>query len=173
MEHASRVRALLSQVLANARDMKRMRITSVVDIEILTCLVEGRRTVGELAEQIYGARRTDPGYHTYYMKVRRAVKDLQRRGYVATRLFGKEKPYKLTPFVVARMMGADGRSVGVVPLLDGLIYVLTICLGLANVAFAGFSPFLSRPYMIMVYTVFVFLTGYSLSRLTIAFRKVK
>jgi len=170
---SSQIRILFGRVLANAKDLKRISITSVLEAEILTYLVEGRRTVGELTDQIFGLKRMDPSYHTYYMKVRRTIRDLQRKGYVATNLFGKEKPYRLTPHAVAAMMDVGDRSPRVIPMPDRVIYGGTVGLGLANILLAGFSRFLSRPYMILVYTMFVFLTGYSFSRLTVAFRKVR
>jgi hypothetical protein len=43
---------------------------------------------------------------------------------------------------------------------------------MVNTWYASTSPFLSRPLTIGVYTVFVFLAGFSLARLIQAFRRV-
>ena len=173
MTESSQVRVLLGHVLANARDLKRIKIDSVLEAEILTCLVEGRRTVGELADQIYHAKRTDQSYHTYYMKIRRAVSELQKKGYIATNFLGKEKPYRLTPYAISVMLDVGDPDPHVIPFRDKFVYVSTLVLGLFFFFLSGFSHFLSRPYMILVYTILVFLTGISACRLSIAFKKVR
>ena len=94
------------------RAMEHMDIVRPLEAEILSNLSEGRRTATELCESIYNVERSSSSFHTYYMKVSRAVKELQRRGYVSTRVFGRDKPYALTPFAAARMMNL-GRSTGV------------------------------------------------------------
>jgi hypothetical protein len=60
----------------------------------------------------------------------------------------------------------------VLPIHDALVYISTVTLGLVSAWYASTSPFLSRPWAILVYTAFVFLAGYSLARLAQAFRRV-
>ncbi len=172
LEGSSRIRRYLDRVAKNARDLDRMRISSALEAEILSALIQGRRTVSELTEQMFGVTRGDPNYHTYYMKVRRATKGLQRRGYVATRLFGRDKPYKLTPFAFEKMTDVKEGTPRVLPARDAFAFVATVAFGLANMALANSSPWLSTPLTLVVYTVFVFLAGYCLSRLAAVFRRV-
>jgi hypothetical protein len=172
VEDSSKLKGFLGRAAANARDLERMRISSPLQAEILALLTDGRRTMSEMTEEIYGMGRSDTSYHTYYMKVSRAVKALQRRGYVVTRLFGRDKPFRLTPFALAKMTDVGEDNPRVLPVHDAAAYTSTLVLGLVNSWFASTSPFLSRPGTILVYTAFVFLAGFSLARLIQAFRRV-
>ena len=150
---------------------------------MLSCLVGRERTASELTEETYGVTRHSPSYHTYYMKVSRTVKTLQRRGYIATRIFGRDKPYRLTPYAAARIMDSvaqagktekTGKTEEVLPSRDILAYVSATCLALANIAFVATasSPWLSTPPTILTYSAFLVLSGYCLARLSIAVEKV-
>jgi len=79
-----------------AKALDSLEVDGSLQDQILEELVEGSRTVGELVEVLYGVRRSDPGFSTSYMKVRRAVKRLEGRGYVSVPVLGKEKPCRLT-----------------------------------------------------------------------------
>ncbi len=171
-EDVLKLREFLGRAAAKARDLDRMRISSPLQAEILALLTNGRRTMSEMTEEIYGVHRPDSSYHTYYMKVSRAVKALQRRGYIITGLFGRDKPYRLTPFALAKMTDIGEDKPRVLPIHDAFVYVSTVTMGLVNTAYASESPFLSRPETILIYTAFVFLAGYSLARLGQAFRRV-
>ena len=171
-EDASRLKGFLGRAAANARDLDRMRISSPQQAEILALLTDGRRTMSEMTEEIYGVHRPDSNYHTYYMKVSRAVKALQRRGYIVTGLFGRDKPYRLTSFALAKMTDIGEDKPRVLPIHDAVVYVSTMTMGLVNTVYVSDSHFLSRPETILIYTAFVFLAGYSLARLGQAFRRV-
>ncbi len=152
---------------------ERLEVSRPLHVEILSSLIEGRRTASELTEKIYGVTRENPDYRAYYMKVFRAGRTLQRNGYVSTRLFGRDKPYKLTPFATARMMEIEEGTRGVLSRSDVAAYLLTVGVGIVNVALAAStSEWLGDAVTISAYSFLLFLSGYCFSRLTIAIRKV-
>lgn len=71
-------------------------LKSGAQTEALRELADGSRTIRELVHLMYGVDRESPSYETYYMRVRRALKFLEARGYVSSSLFEKEKTYRLT-----------------------------------------------------------------------------
>ncbi len=48
--------------------------------EILRRIIDGRRTITELVELIYGTSRDDQGFKADFMKVSRAIRRLESRG---------------------------------------------------------------------------------------------
>ena len=156
----------------DSRSFEQMGIARPLEAEILKTLLEGRRTVTELCESIYDLERTGSSFHTYYMKVSRAVKELQRRGFVSTRVFGRDKPYTLTPFAAAQMMNLEKKEVKIVPLIDTVAYTLTAGLGLVTLYMILSGQGFDNLYTMLVYSVFLILVGFSSSRLYNAFKKV-
>ena len=53
---------------------------SMLEVEILSRLMEGRRTRNELVEEIFDVRKGGPDYVASYTKVRRGLEDLEGRG---------------------------------------------------------------------------------------------
>ena len=84
-----------------------MEIYKPLEIDILRQLAKGRRTVSELTEIIDGVDRHNAEYYRYYMKVSRAIKALQRRGYVVSRIFGRDKPFRLTPYAAGKIIDVE------------------------------------------------------------------
>ena len=151
----------------------RLEVSKSLHAEILSSLVHGRRTASELTEKIYGVTRESEDYRAYYMKVLRATRTLQRHGYVSTRLFGRDKPYKLTPFAAAKVMEIEEGTSGVLPRIDIAVYLLTIGVAIVNIFLASSSPgWLEEPTTMLAYSLLLFLSGYCFSRLAIAVRKV-
>ena len=150
-----------------------MKISKALDGEVLSSLRAGRRTVGELTEKIYGVTRNHPEYRSYYMKVFRSVKALQQKGYVSTNFFGRDRPYRLTPFAAAKMMEIDKEEQKLFPPRELVIYSFTIGLGILNMLIAIYSDnWLSGLGTTIPYSLLLVLTGYCLTRLTDALRKV-
>ena len=152
---------------------ERMELSRPIEAEMLHSLTEGRRTAGELVQRIYGVSKENPDYHTYYMKVFRAAKALQKQGYISTRLFGRDRPYKLTPYAAARMMEIEDGRQPPISRVELAAFGVTIALGIANMALALQSGnWLSGPDTIVPYSALLVLTGFCLSRLSLALRKV-
>jgi hypothetical protein len=149
-----------------------MDVVKPLETEILIKLVEGRRTATELCESIYSVEKSNPSFHTYYMKVSRAVKELQRRGFVSTRVFGRDKPYTLTPIAAAHMMNVGNRDVRVVPIVDAVAYISAAVTGLASLFLIISSGGFDNQYTMVAYSLFLVLVGFSSARLYNAYRKV-
>ena len=96
-----RIDELLGQVSRTARKLSHLRLNTV-QVEILRELMSGQRTISELTLGVYKSRYTDEGYETYHSRIIRAVKSLERRGYISKkRLLGRDRPYGLTRHGVA------------------------------------------------------------------------
>jgi len=148
-----------------------MEIYKPLEIDILRQLAKGRRTVSELTEIIYGVDRYNAEYYRYYMKVSRAIKALQRRGYVVSRIFGRDKPFRLTPYAAGKIIDIELLGKSLIAPLDALVYVATAILGITSIGMAG-EGFLDTPLAIVLYTTFIFLSGYSLRLLWVTIKRV-
>ena len=89
-------------LLPSVSELKSLDL-SLLQAEILAYLVDGRRTVSELCQMIYGVDLADPSFEMYYARVRRAARDLKLRGLISTPLLGRQKPYRLTNHGILQM----------------------------------------------------------------------
>ncbi len=123
-----RVRDLRDRVLADVRKLRSLDL-SILEAEILDSLIGGRKNISELVEYIYHERPSDVGFNASRLKVRRALRELERRGIVSTRLFGRDKPYRITRHGVAILASISpdmGRYRAVHPVELGLVGVATL-----------------------------------------------
>lgn len=102
-ETDGRIDEVGQRLLADIGKLRRLEV-SILEAEILRRLTDGRKTAFELIDAIYGLRRGDKGFNSARLKVRRALRSLERRGFVSTNLFGREKPYRLTRYGVAVLL---------------------------------------------------------------------
>jgi hypothetical protein len=125
-------------VLASIKKFKHVEL-SLLEAEILARLIDGRRSSGELVLEIFGTARGSSGYVADYYKIRRAVKSLERRGYVSSPLLGKEKPLRLTNHGVASLVriGPEAHPPRVFPVPDLALYASSILLALATGLVSG------------------------------------
>ena len=162
----------LSKALASfARDLKGIQIETVAEAQILGDLMNGRRTIPELMESLYGVSYNDSGYASAYMKIRRSLQSLSSKGYVSRPLFGKGRPYRLTKFAIAKLTNIGGASgegrVVLVSRGDAALYVATSILG-------GISVLLGVDVALeaSAYIVFAFLSGVSVANAIRTVRRV-
>ncbi len=85
------------------RKMRQIKLT-LLQAEIIDRLIDGRRNATELVLEIFASRPGDEGFEAYYSRMRRDLRDLERRGYASTGLFGRDKPYRVTPHGVAVLL---------------------------------------------------------------------
>ena len=145
---------------------------SMVETEILSHLMDGRRTSKELVFEIYGTEKTDPSFIADYYKIRRGIRNLQGKGYVAAPLFGKEKLYRLTPFgiaSIARLAETEKVSARLVPGKDAALYALSLFLGLGIVLSGNYDAELVPAFLVWAFLISV---GASCVRLLETFQKV-
>lgn len=153
------------RILGNLRDLKSLRMVTLLEAEIVARLLEGRRTAGELVEEIFDVQGDSESFHSYYMRVCRALHSLEKRGYVSTRLFGRDRPYRLTDHVVQRLARIGGEQPArLVPIRDALVYVVTVVVCVIVIlARLGFLEFDRQGFMVL-FTLGVLLSGVSLTK---------
>jgi len=120
-----------SRLRSSARSLDKLGLASVIEANIIADLLDGRKTVAELVERLYQVARDNPHYSAYYDKVRRAAGSLESKGYVARRLLGRDKPYKLTRLGWERILAAslDAEPPRTISGLDTVLYLATLALG--------------------------------------------
>jgi DNA-binding PadR family transcriptional regulator len=91
------------RVLSSVRKLRQIRLT-LLQAEIIDRLIDGRRTGTELVLEIFATRPGDEGFEAYYSRVRRDLRDMEKRGYASTSLFGRDKPYHITPHGLAALL---------------------------------------------------------------------
>jgi hypothetical protein len=91
------------RVLTSVRKLRQIKL-SLLQAEVIDRLIDGRRTATELVLEIFASRPGDEGFEAYYSRVRRDLRDLERRGYASTGLFGRDRPYHITPYGVAVLL---------------------------------------------------------------------
>jgi hypothetical protein len=145
-----------------------------VAVEVLTQLVEGRKTVTEIVEGVYGLRRSDEGFSSCFTKVRRATKRLESSGLVSTGIFGRDKPYRLTDLAIINLarIGGGREQIRVLPRIDLLTYAATAAFSLpvASLGLGWLQMFDSG--VIVVFGCFFYLLGVSTVRIVQTLRKV-
>ena len=71
-------------------------LRSSMEAEVVRQLLRGRRTISEIVQLVFGQDPSSPGFHSSYVRVWRAVRELEAKGLVSAPLLGREKPYHLT-----------------------------------------------------------------------------
>ncbi len=163
------------RVLRAIDDLDQLGLNDVLEARILALLLDSRRTVAELVQEIWGQAKGDPGYMTAYTRTRRGVQELESKGYVTTRLFGSEKPYRLTRYAIGRIAGFAGsprKRDKLVPRKDvalygatGMLSLLAILVGLGHMSIPNLG-------LAVLYPSLYVLVGFSLARLLQTISKV-
>jgi len=167
------LRPLRKRILANLKGLRDLDMVTVLEAEIVVRLLEGRRTAGELAEEIFDVRRESESFHSHYMRVCRALHSLQRRGYVATRLFGRDRPYRLTDYAISRLARLeDEKPPRLIPRKDAAIYTMTIAASCILLSARAGLLSLGRQGFMILFTLGVFLSGIALTRFVEMNKKV-
>jgi hypothetical protein len=169
--------------LLSAQEKKRIRhdirrlgasgLATPLEAEIVVQLLDGRRSPAELAQLIYRQSGGNPVPHHQYMRVSRALRNLESRGYVSRNMFGLPKPYKLTRHAMSRLAGAgESHPRGPITRWDVLLYVstgiLTASTAAANMGFLS----IARPSFTLLYTSSLLLSGMCATRLIQTVRSV-
>jgi hypothetical protein len=143
-------------------------------VEILGQLVEGRRTITEIVDHIYGVTTSDEGFYSSYSRVRREIRKLESKGLVSGKLFGKEKPYRLTELAVINLarIGGEAKQLGVLPRTDITLYTATGLSALPVLFLARGLLALSNPETATAFGCFCVLLGLSLGRFLGTLRRV-
>jgi hypothetical protein len=143
-------------------------------VEILGQLVQGRKTLTEITESVYGLSLWEEGWQSSYSKVARLTRRLESKGLVSRRLFGKEKPYRLTDLAVTNLarIGGEKKQLSMIPRIDVAFYLATLGSSLVVAALAMGWYELSELGTLGLFGAFCLLLGVSLTRFVQAFRRV-
>lgn len=166
----------LSELQRNMRrateELAKAEMSNIRQVQIVRELLNGRRTVTELVESLYGLSQDEPGFSTHYSQVQKELRELGSKGFVSRRPFGRNKPYRLTQLAVARLTMMDGVKKGyasrVIPGIDLVLYAGVLVVGSAG---AWIAVNWETPFLIMAFT-FVFLGGVAFCRFAEAMRRV-
>ena len=125
---------LQQRVKEGVSRLRGLDVDDTFSAEILAQLLEGRKTVAEIVEQTYGLTSTDEGYKSSYGKVWRELRQLESKGLVSRRLFGRDKPYRLTQLAVVNLakIGGKEQQLPLIHRTDIAVYLVTVALSLPN-----------------------------------------
>ena len=171
---ADEIDQLPQKIKDGITQLRGLDIGDQVTIEILANLVDGRKTVAEIVERIYGLNSQDEGYFSAYSRIRRGVRRLESKGLVSTGILGREKPYRLTDLAMINLarIGGGAKQSPVIPVKDAVTYISTLALSVPLILVVARWAEFSEPVLVGLFGVFCFLFGISFSRLVQSIRRV-
>jgi hypothetical protein len=158
---------LPARIKSGITRLRGLDIGDEITVEILGNLVDGKKTVAEIVERVYGLNSQDGGYFSAYSRIRRGIRRLESKGLVSTGILGREKPYRLTDLAMinlARIGGGD-KQMSVLSARDVLSYLVTLVLSLPLILVVLQWIEFSEPILVSIFGCFCFLFGISFSRL--------
>jgi len=169
-----RITGLQKGIKNGLHKLRGLDVADQLGIEILSQLVGQKKTMAEIVEGIWGLRSSDPGFSSCYTKVRRATRNLESKGLVSTRLFGRDKPYRLTDLAMINLarIGGEAKQIPALPRVDLATYLATAVLSIPIILLGADWFRMSNPSIIAVFAAFFFLLGVSFSRFIQALRRV-
>jgi len=153
---------LKDELLRDRKPVREAELKTSLEIEIISSLFDGGKTVAELVEIVFGLDRDDADFMAQYSRVWRAAQDLASRGFVSRSLFGKEKPYRLTSYCLQVLFSGPDRSwPELVSRIDISLYTATVLAGavMLLVAAGWFDP--GDIVFLALNSVFFLLLGFS------------
>jgi hypothetical protein len=165
---------LHNRVRQGVSKLRGLDIGDDLGIEILSQLVDGRKSVSEIVELVYGLRRGDEGHKSCHGKVSREIKRLESKGLVSKAIFGRDRPYRLTDLAMINLarIGGHVQQIPVLPRIDLAIYFITFGSAVPLVFLVVGWVQLSQSFAGWLSCWFWLLLGISLTRFAQAFRRV-
>jgi hypothetical protein len=165
---------LKSRVKEGVSRLKGLDMGDVLSIEILSQLVDGRKSTAEIVELVYGLRKGDRGFKSCYSRTARAIRVLESRGLVSRRLLGRDKPYRLTPMAIANLarIGGEEQQMALVPKADLVAYVGTLSLAVPFAMQAVGLVTMSGGIELWLFPCFCFMLGICFVEVLRTFRRV-
>ncbi len=160
---------LESQISGTLKTLIEGELKDLTQVCIVRELLGGRRTASELVEAAYGVRRGELGFDSCHTRVRRALVDLESRGFVSRRLFGKDKPYYLTQLAIVRLTrmakAAPRGRYRLLPRIDVAIYAAAVLLAsICATASSGVFTLPEGPWFLIVFSSALLSSGAALTR---------
>jgi hypothetical protein len=165
---------LKRRVVEGISKLRGLDIGDQLAVEILGQLVQGRKTLTEITEGIYGLSRSDEGFKSSYTRVGREVRQLESKGLVSRRLFGKNRPYRLTQLAIINLarIGGEEQQLPVMPRIDLVPYLGTMGISIVGALHAKglfHLPEVGTLGLLLVFGIFV---GISLCEVLRTLRRV-
>jgi hypothetical protein len=159
----------------SVRSLKDLALVSELQTEVLRHLVDGPRTVPELVFLIYEVGREDSEFSIYYMRIRRSIRKLENKALVSTKIFGRDKPYRLTRYAVENLyyVGRPNSPETLLSRVDLAIYSAALILGSGTLFLVWSSPSVPEPTWIIISSgAFTYLLGLATSRIIRSLRRI-
>ncbi len=167
---------LESKIGQSTRELMRAELDNEIQASIVRELLYGERTLTELVEAIYSLSQGDEGYRTSYTRIRRDARDLEARGFVSRRLFGRDKPYHLTQLAVVKLTRiANTRSSWsseLVPKEDVVLYTAALCLLASYLVISRGAAVGSELVLLLFFSLSLFCGGMAFLRFLETLRRV-
>jgi len=165
---------LQDEVRKGVSKLKGLDIGDELLVGILGQLVEGRKTITELVEQVYGIHPSEEGFKSSHTRITRGIRRLESEGMVSRKLLGRDRPYKLTQLAVANLarIGGGEQQQSLVPRTDLAAYLLTVILAVPIASHAIGWLNLAEPTTIGLFGSFCFFLGISFVEVLKTVRRV-
>jgi hypothetical protein len=138
MDAEKEVDEFRESVLADISKLRRLEL-SMLEAEVMRSLMGGKKTGVELVDHIFGLSRGDDGFNAARLRVRRATRGLERRGFIATRIFGRNRPYHITQHGIAVLVSIapESEKPRIIHMGEIMILILTAVLGTGAFLYPG------------------------------------
>ena len=165
---------LKGKVKEGITKLKGLEIGDELAVEILSQLVEGKKTPAEIVERVYGLQNPDEGFISSYGRVWREIRRLEGKGLVSRNLFGKDKPYRLTQLAIINLarIGGEEQQRSVIPSIDLVPYLGTVGTAIASALQAQGLLELPQQGTLLLLVLLCLFLGISFTRVLEAFRRV-
>lgn len=160
----------------SVRALRELGLGSDLQTEMLRHLLHGPRTMTELVELIYGVSRDGEDFSADYMKIRRAIRKLENKGLLSTKIFGRDKPYRLTRYAIEKLYHLarpNGQPGELVSRSDLAVHASTLVSGLATLLLTWQALGEPHPVIVVIISgIFFYLLGISSNRILGLIRRI-
>ncbi len=165
---------LKGKVKEGITKLKGLEIGDELGVEIMAQLVEGKKTPAEIVERVYGLQNPDEGFISSYGRVWREIRRLEAKGLVSRKLFGKDKPYRLTQLAIVNLarIGGEEQQRSIIPSIDLVPYLGTLGAAIASALQAQGLLHLSQQGTLVLLVSLCLFVGISFTRVLEAIRRV-
>ena len=165
---------LHGKVKEGVSKLRGLEIGDELLVEILGQLVEGRKTITELVEGVYGIHPSEEGFKSSHTRITRGIKRLESKGLASRKLLGRDRPYKLTQLAITNLarIGGEEQQQSVVPKIDVAAYLIAVVLAVPMASHAFGWLIIAETPTIVIFGCFCFLLGISFVEVVRTVRRV-
>ena len=165
---------LKQKVVDGVSKLRGLDIGDLLAVEILGQLVQSKKNLTEITEGIYGLGRSDEGFKSCYTRVGREIRRLESKGLISRKLFGNERPYRLTQLAIINLakIGGEEQQIPIIPRVDLVPYLGTLGLSIVGAMHARGIFQLSEIGTLGFLLLFGIFVGISLTEVLRTLRRV-